>query len=883
MRPIFLFLLVIIFQPAYGQLSGVVISEENGQTLDQVLIINQLGNEWAVSDKNGKFTIAIKNPEFILEFQLLGKQDLILKAAHIEDKNNIQVRLKDDNLRLDEVTVTAVPKKSKIGSIITLGEYAVNQVQAYSLADILKQLPGQEVTPNSLNEPNTIALRTASPLNGNNKFGVSFMLDGLRLSNDENMQTYNPGAVLTAYDNTNSGIDLRTIPASNIEEVEVISGIPDAKYGNLTSGVIDITRKAGASPYHINANIRQGNTSLSLRKGYGLGKQLGNLSVSLDYLNANRDPRNSLESYNRITGSLIWSLANKNNTLRNSLSLTAHNNLDDEKFDKDNDDGGRDSAFRKDRGIRLNNRLNWKPALDLIDNINLNTGFSYAYQHSYRQDFRNDGGRIVPLNLETGISQGAYTPVAYLMKRETFGQPLNISANISGDKAFEVNNISHNVTFGFDFSYSDNKGRGKEYDPKHAHSQVSFPGGSSDLNEGIRAVNFNRSVLGQFRFGAHLQDNITYTFANNRKAYANLGFRYDSQNGFSSYSPRVNLAYELTDKLSVRGGFGFASKAPSLAQTFPGDKYFDRVMADYRTSSYSYNLIYTHKVPIDKIELEPSKSWKYEIGGNYNASFAQLSFTAFYNESFDGFTEDDIIQSVYLPQLEFNFPDNQSSPTYEIVGPSTMILDYSLPTNASTVIDKGAEFFMNFKKIEAINTSFNINGTYTYSKAVTSLTEIKRNSDPLDEQYLYGIYNKTSEKQDMWRLRGTVTHHISEIGLLMSFTAEHFLRSAVYSSVDDIYPVGYIDGNGNRYSIPASDRANSEYTSLFLDPNSTQDRITPLYNNFHFRLTKEMKNNISISLYANNFLNYRPAVTVNGNRKRRNEPISFGANLKYEF
>lgn len=865
-----------------GQVSGRVLDFDTKKPLEQVLIINKSGNEWTVSNEIGAFSLDLKASNFILEFQLLGKQDFIIESKNIENSDNLQIYLKDDDLRLDKVMVTAVPKKSKIGSTVTLGEYAINQVQAYSLADILKQLPGQEVTPPSLNRPNSISLRTANP-NDNNAFGVSYMLDGMQLSNDENMQSYSPGFDLTAYDNTNTGIDLRTIPASNIEEVEVISGIPDAKYGNLTSGVIDIKRKAGISPYHINANIRQGNTSLSLQKGYGLGKQLGNLSVSLDYLNANADPRNSLESYNRVTALLIWSLTNKNKTLRNSFSLTAHNNLDDEKFDKDNDDGGRDSAFRKDRGIRFNNRLNWKPAVSLIDNINLNTGFSYAYQHSYRQEFRNDGGRIVPLNLETGISKGTYTPVAYLMKRETFGQPLNISANISGDKAFNAGNTSHSLTFGFDFSYSDNKGRGKEYDPEHAHTQVSFSGGSSGLEEGIRQVNFKRSVLGQFRFGAHLQDNITHTFSNNRKVFANLGFRYDSQNGFSSYSPRVNLAYELTNRLSVRGGFGFASKAPSLAQTFPGDKYFDRVLADYRTSNYSYNLIYTHKVPIEKNELEPSKSWKYELGGNFNAAFAQISFSAFYNESFDGFTSDNIIQSVYLPQLEFSFPNSETPPTYEIVGPATMILNYSLPTNASTVIDKGIEFFINFKKIEAINTSFNVNGTYTYSNSASILPTIRKNPDPLNEEYLYGIYNRTSNKQDMWRLRGTITHHISAIGLLMSFTAEHFIRSAVYASFADIYPIGYIDASANQYSIPSSERTNPEYASLFLDPDSTEDRITPFYNNFHFRLTKEMRNNISISLYANNFLNYRPTIEVNDAIRRKNEAISFGANLKYEF
>lgn len=47
----------------------------------------------------------------------------------------------------------------------------------------------------------------------------------------------------------NRGTDMRTIATDNIESVEVVRGIPSAEYGNLSSGMVTIHRKHGATPW----------------------------------------------------------------------------------------------------------------------------------------------------------------------------------------------------------------------------------------------------------------------------------------------------------------------------------------------------------------------------------------------------------------------------------------------------------------------------------------------------------------------------------------------------------------------------------------------------------------------------------------------------------
>lgn len=56
-----------------------------------------------------------------------------------------------------------------------------------------------------------------------------------------------------------------------------------------------------------------GGNAVSVNKGFKISDKVGNLSLSLDYLNANADPRNNLDGYNRVTLSSIWSVVSPKN------------------------------------------------------------------------------------------------------------------------------------------------------------------------------------------------------------------------------------------------------------------------------------------------------------------------------------------------------------------------------------------------------------------------------------------------------------------------------------------------------------------------------------------------------------------------------------------
>ncbi|MCD8539728.1 MAG: Plug domain-containing protein, partial [Leadbetterella sp.] len=90
---------------------------------------------------------------------------------------------------------------------------------------------------------------------------------GVPVSNNANLQTdqtilnSSPSALPPFSSVAGRGNDLRQIPADNIESIEVIRGIPSARYGDLTSGLIVVNSRIGKSDPQVrtrfNPNLMQ--------------------------------------------------------------------------------------------------------------------------------------------------------------------------------------------------------------------------------------------------------------------------------------------------------------------------------------------------------------------------------------------------------------------------------------------------------------------------------------------------------------------------------------------------------------------------------------------------------------------------------------------------
>jgi len=190
---------------------------------------------------------------------------------------------------------------------------ALKMLQPSSFSDVLELLPGGLAKDPVLTAANKMRLRetgTSEPGYDIANLGVGFVIDGAPLSTQANMQTTigEASGARTANGSRQmiaKGVDLRSISTDNIQEIEIVRGIPSVRYGNLTSGLVKIKRKEGESPL----SMRFKADGLSKLGYIGKGIAISDtkfLNVGVDYLEAKDSPTNPLENYKRLTAMVKW-------------------------------------------------------------------------------------------------------------------------------------------------------------------------------------------------------------------------------------------------------------------------------------------------------------------------------------------------------------------------------------------------------------------------------------------------------------------------------------------------------------------------------------------------------------------------------------------------
>src|SRR5690606_6215293 len=181
-------------------------------------------------------------------------------------------------------------------------------------SDLLELLPGGRAQDPNLTSFNAIKLREVN-LKGksvtSNKYdmsslGISFYVDGAPINTNSDLQSVNnftTSTINTARENTNRGLDLRSLGTDDIEKVTIVRGIPSVEYGDLTSGLVLIERKQGASPYTFRAKADGFGKLFALGKGYTLSENYF-LNIDIGYTRSTSNPTESFENFNRATGSI---------------------------------------------------------------------------------------------------------------------------------------------------------------------------------------------------------------------------------------------------------------------------------------------------------------------------------------------------------------------------------------------------------------------------------------------------------------------------------------------------------------------------------------------------------------------------------------------------
>lgn len=855
---------------------------------------------------DGSFAIPVtKNlSEINLEFSYVGKQTLTrtIKAAAFNQLHFFV--LVDLSLRLDNVEVTGVRKGNVSNSSIMFNREAIAQMQAFSLADVLNNLPGKTTVPPQLQNPQLITLR--SEADGNhaltNSLGTAIIVDGIRQSNDANMQNRSfsirgmSGSVINSrsdgsFDVPFSGPDLRDIPVNNIESIEVVSGVASAQYSELTSGAIIINRQAGKTNYQFNTRINEGSTEFSLSKGIGLGKKWGALNITLGYLKSNKDPRDKLKKFDRVNTALMWTYQIAKG-LKNTLSLDYSTQLDDVLTDPDDD--AELKTYSRRRNFSVSNRLLLSLPASFVRSATFSVSYSSGYQETYNQWLLNGPPKGLANKDTTGIYEGIFLPGAYLAEERIIGRPKSVSANLSFSSLIKTGTVLQNLSYGVNFSLTGNKGEGIVVNPDR-------PRWISVNNQNERPFNY-RLLKDLVNTGFYLQDNLI-TKLKGHTLNIGLGLRYDFQNGFGNLQPRINARYQLSKEWELNMAYGISTKSPTMAHRYPAPTYLDIPLLNLYNgyADQSLFLVYTQKVNTDNSNLKPARSNQFETGLRYNGSWGTASLFGYIKRDRNGFNSYSQFQPLLLPNFGYTVVPGQKI-TYYPTGDSTIFAGAGnyIITNGLSSDNYGSELLIQTNRIKPLMTRFTLSAAFSWSKSDNSND---RRIIMVDNSYIqqggkawYGVYQADVRENVSLMSRIGSDTHIPKLGFIISLSADiHWLRSSKTIPHGN-EPVGYIDKNFQFHTIGKFDSNNPEYGYLKLDPNvtlvdgaavmSTEPVNLPfVYGNLNMRIAKEVNRQIRLTLNAYNVLNIRPEYynTITQTSVVYNNPLSLSAGLSIQF
>ena len=883
------------------------IVDENNKPLSNVLVQEPTSKKWTHTKKDGTYEIEIPTDHVTLIVSQLGKdiQEIFVDPSF----NNETTTLFAQNLRLEEVVI--FPKRKKEYSEIVLGKEAIENVQAFSINEVLEQLPGQFTPDFNNNQFKNIVFRTANNnmniaklSNGvqdrqdyfsNRAFGTSIVINDIPLSNNENMQTFSPntsGAFSynagntfgngsdNAFSNANLGFDLREVSTNNIEEIKVIQGVASSKYGDMTSGLVLIQTKVGETPYRASISMRDATTEYNLSKGFKLSSR-NFINAQFNFLESNSDPRNSLVNYNRINGNISWKTNNLSSTLTNTLSANISYRADELKEDPDD---FANAKVKDDRtSIRISNNLKWNLKKSWIDTFNVDANFNYEYSNSYKEEWRNQGNAAITDATTEGIHQAIIIPAQYFYNMNVEGIPISSYLNIEGNKSITTKNEwIHTLSAGVSTRTSSNQGRGRYTTGNGVPNYLTLSGSGGSL--GYRDYNF-RNAKTVFQFAAYAEDQITKYYADNAVLKLDVGLRYENQLGFSSLQPRINTSYAFNKFFRLRGGFGMASKTPSLNQLYTGKRYYDYLLGDGIYSVPGTGLIgwiQTFELPGDNPNLKPIRSMNSEFGTDLNFKFGTLNVTGFYNKMTDGISS--VNDPFYRTVAEIALNDTTTPASYTVVGEKNIGFFSSELRNNLKSEDLGLEAFMTFNRIKPLNLDIQLNASYIQTKNSPNKI-VYEASSVQSEPEKYAVYKALNTKTDQLTLGSNFNYHLRKVGLLMSLRTEHILLMN-HNRNQNRYPIGYLDGQMQYHAIPVEDQTNTDkYGHLIKTPIQGEQSLQNTIHNIHFRLSKDFMNGFKVSVYTTNILGLKPTYT-NSNGVKLLYPIaqfSLGGKLEYSF
>ena len=853
---------------------------------------------WAVTSEDGTFELAgAEKGTYTLEVSCLGYVTVKKVLRLTESVPSLAIELQPNTLALNEVVVTAETSKDNINTTQTINRTALDHLQMSSMGDIAALLPGGKTLNPDLTSDNPFSLRSSGSGAGNAAFGTAVEINGVRMGGNANF-----GGM--------AGAGTRSISVDNIESVEVITGVPSAEYGDLSSGMVKVTTRKGRTPLSIVTSINPRTYEFSVSKGFEVGE--GVVNVGAEWARATSKLTSPYTSYTR-----RGFTADYTRTFARTLRLEAGINGNIGGMNSINDPDAFSDEYTKvrDNVLTPHVKLTWLLNRSWVTNVSFEGSVFY---HDTRSHFHGYNSYASPQpavhSMQEGYWMAESLPLTFYSDRIEDSRELDFSARLKYDWLHHWGSVKNTLKAGLQWKSDGNVGRGEWYEDPSLAANGYRPRPYTDY-----PFMHTLAVFAEDNLSVPLGGTVLSLMAGLRweKAFIS-GSPYGR---LDILSPRLNAKWAVSDAVSIRGGWGVTGKLPSFYILYPRQEYRDIQTFGFTHGGAASYVYYT--MPYSMV-YNPGLRWQKnrnsEVGVDVAAGGFKLSVVAFRNVT-EGPYE---FGTVYEP-FSYNVSgapsgyimpadpdivlDHQTGTAYFrdaegfFVPGSTVVTDRTFAAsrrqeNGADVFRHGVELTLDFPEIKPIATQVRIDAAWNHThfssvKPVYYYQNGWSHTSLANRSYQYaGIYEGNAgvwngRRTDNVDANLTTITRIPRARMVITFRIEAaLLRNSQYTSSraftvsassnaptgGDIYsgdsytavcPVSYIDLDGAVHPWTEASAADPELSRLILRSGNAYTFAADGYDPYvfaNFSVSKEIGDHISFSFFANNFTNSRPFV-----------------------
>lgn len=913
-RYVFTFLLCLLTlastaaEPVKVTVSGCCRNAQDGEVLSFATVRVKELNLTLLTDLEGRFQFtAVKGEAYTVNVNYINCVERQVRLTAGAQRLH-EIDLEPQSFALDEVIVMAEYDPQK-GSSAVINQQALEHIQPTSVAEVMTLMPGGLYQQSNATGFSRISLRQSGS-DDNTSLGMAVVMDGISIDNDgyrsqiSGMQSSDEYSSRLGW---NKGVDLKTLSTDHVQRIEIVKGISSAKWGNLSSGVMSLSSKAGQTPLQIRLKADPLTKLVYAGKGFRLPRNAGYLHAGVDYTSVYDDRRDPLSKYSRLTGQLTW-----NNSItawgkllflffRASETYTLNQAKEDELVEEYNE------MFKnKYSRTALAFKARFTELGKWMDNLEYIASVDYAYDRIDRNRYvQLDIPLPSPINSEEGEHEGIFLPSSYYSAFSIENRPLSVLNQLNAESVFETSWLKNKLIYGAEWKYTKNGGDGVVVDM----NRPPYPDDSEYVrptpNYSIPALSVGAAYVEEQLMHSNDYFDIALNAGVRFTKMFNLNEKYTELRELVA-EPRINGAISFNIpingkplKTMLRAGYGQENKLPTLDYIYPDPVYKDLIMlsAYVKQNDPNNNLLTdTRKYDVTNYQLRPNKNNKWEGGVDFSYEEYQLSLTIFSEKSNNGFGS----LTNYHPVTYLRYMDPKGGQA--IVGHRPTKDDYNeevyntfvdmpVVTNCVKTEKKGLEYRLAFPKIRPLATTVEVNGAYYQTEyGQTAPVEyhptFRDNNKPLP---YVGVY----ENDDVTRRRIFNTNvwfntNIPRYKMVFTTFFQIIWMNDVKRLNGDEYPTYYYGSDGVYQNvtddilqkIDAGDLTWRHY-HIYKEDYYEKEPVSLTVN---FKLTKEFSRRAKVAFFVNNILDINPGYKNRYMQNTRNwKKAFFGAELSFSL